>query len=207
MKTISAKETAKIIKSILKAAFPGQKFSIRSDHNAINIKWFDGPMPSQVTPLVSVFKSQGFDGMIDMSYSLGDCLYQGEKVHFSSAYVFCNREFTKEFLQNAANKVSSVIGIKAPEISETGDYGARILGDANSTWVLYRHFVDSNGHFEICSDSGGGSYLSQLILDVAAHTSTFANPFKSSVKITTIMNMLPTRVKGTEQNVSDYYPR
>jgi hypothetical protein len=66
-------EVAKIIREDLKAAFPGQKFSVRSSTfaggSAIDVVWTDGPSYNEVNNVVAHYASRGFDGMIDMSYS------------------------------------------------------------------------------------------------------------------------------------------
>lgn len=67
---ISTTETAKLIRAQLKAAFPGQKFSVRSDKYAggssITVGWTDGPTTKQVDTVTSIFSGSHFDGMIDL---------------------------------------------------------------------------------------------------------------------------------------------
>src|SRR4051812_23462665 len=62
--------TAKRCRAVLKKAFPGQKFSVRSEKYSggcsVHISWVDGPQTDAVEPLVKVFKSATFDGMIDL---------------------------------------------------------------------------------------------------------------------------------------------
>lgn len=69
---ISTTETAKLIRKALKAAFPGQKFSVRSSSYAggssIRVNWTDGPTKRQVEAICGNFEGKGFDGMIDMQY-------------------------------------------------------------------------------------------------------------------------------------------
>lgn len=66
--TISAKDVAVIIRLKLKVAFPAVKFSVRSDHNSVNIHWTDGPLDRDVEAITSAYKFGGFDGMIDLAY-------------------------------------------------------------------------------------------------------------------------------------------
>lgn len=71
---VSTKETAKLIRALLKRTFPGVKFGVRSKvysgGSSIAVSWIDGPTVAMVDPLVSPFAGSGFDGMIDMSYGV-----------------------------------------------------------------------------------------------------------------------------------------
>lgn len=66
-------ETAQIVRSILKATFPGQKFSVRSKTYSggasIDVRWTDGPTRDQVEDAIGFLAGGGFDGSIDMAYS------------------------------------------------------------------------------------------------------------------------------------------
>jgi hypothetical protein len=69
---LSCAETAKLVRGALKKAFPGVKFSVRSDTYSmgasIRISWVDGPGTKAVDAVVQVFSGAGFDGMIDLKY-------------------------------------------------------------------------------------------------------------------------------------------
>ena len=56
---VSATETAKLIRRQLKKRHPDTKFSVRSDHDSINISWIDGPRASQVDDELCGFKGGG----------------------------------------------------------------------------------------------------------------------------------------------------
>ena len=66
-------ESNKILRSHLKRAFPGTKFTVRGSSYAggssTDIAWINGPTLAQVEAVASAYSSRGFDGMIDMSYS------------------------------------------------------------------------------------------------------------------------------------------
>lgn len=66
---ISSKDVAKIVRTRLRAAFPGVKFSVRSDYSTLNIRWEDGPRTPAVDAICQQYRFGGFDGMIDMAYS------------------------------------------------------------------------------------------------------------------------------------------
>ena len=59
------KGAAKNIRTQLKQAFPGIKFSVRCDHGAIYINWTDGPTTDQVTDITCRYQAGRFDGMND----------------------------------------------------------------------------------------------------------------------------------------------
>jgi hypothetical protein len=69
---ISCAETAKLIRTQLKAKFPGIKFGVRSHvysgGASIRVDWLDGPTVAMVDAVAKPFEGSGFDGMIDMSF-------------------------------------------------------------------------------------------------------------------------------------------
>ncbi len=73
MISFSTKETAQMIRAALKAKFPGTKFSIRTSYfaggSSVDISWMDGPTSNAVNAVTGPYQGDGFDGMIDMSYS------------------------------------------------------------------------------------------------------------------------------------------
>lgn len=66
-------ETAKLIRQSLKAAFPGVKFSVKSESysggSSVNVYWVDGPSKGAVDDVIGAYQAGRFDGMIDMAYS------------------------------------------------------------------------------------------------------------------------------------------
>lgn len=71
-KYVSAVDTAKMIRKLLKREYPDIQFYVRTDKYAggasVNITWKDGPGEDEVRGLVGPFEGKGFDGSIDMSY-------------------------------------------------------------------------------------------------------------------------------------------
>lgn len=71
---IPVTETAKYIRKALKKAFPGVKFSVRTDKYAggssIRVAWTDGPAQKAVEAVACQYQDGGFDGMIDMKYHM-----------------------------------------------------------------------------------------------------------------------------------------
>jgi hypothetical protein len=69
---VDTAEAAKMIRVALKRAFPGVKFSVRSDRYAggssVSIGWTDGPTDEAVTAVTRGFAGNRFDGMDDLQY-------------------------------------------------------------------------------------------------------------------------------------------
>ena len=75
---LTCAETAKLVRTALKKAFPGVKFSVRSSVYAggasINVRWTDGPARKVVEAVAKRYAGGGFDGMIDMKYNVDSWL-------------------------------------------------------------------------------------------------------------------------------------
>ncbi len=103
--------TAKLLRQVLKKAFPKTKFSVRSDTYSggasIRIHWTDGPTRKQVENLVKKFEGAGFDGMTDYKSSR-EHTFQGQPVHFGADYIFTERDYSNELLQEALAKIAEV---------------------------------------------------------------------------------------------------
>lgn len=69
---IKTADVAKLVRAALKAKFPGQKFSVRSDSyaggSAVRVEWTDGPTWHEVEQILSQYAGSRFDGMIDLQY-------------------------------------------------------------------------------------------------------------------------------------------
>lgn len=94
----SAAETAKKIRKMLKDAFPGVKFSVKSSTysmgSSVYASWTDGPLQEDVDAILDRFKSGSFDGMQDMYVSTG---YEWEgKIVIGAKYVSGSRALTPE---------------------------------------------------------------------------------------------------------------
>lgn len=71
---LSAAETAKVVRKLLKTAFPGIKFSVRSETysmgSSVRVSWTDGPTTGQVDHVVGFLAGSEFDGMIDLKINV-----------------------------------------------------------------------------------------------------------------------------------------
>ena len=88
-----AKIAAVNIRRMLKSAFPGVKFSVRTEYgsmmDAVNIKWEDGPTQATVDQMLSVFEEGRFDSMTDY-YEYKPT--EWTKTFGSAKYITANRE-------------------------------------------------------------------------------------------------------------------
>lgn len=125
---LTCAETARLLRTALKAAFPGTKFSVRSDTYAggasIRVRWTDGPRESDVRPVTALYEGGRFDGMIDLAYhaahainpATGEVRLLGtyghsyntplaevpdgwEPVHFGADYVFVDRDLSPAYTE------------------------------------------------------------------------------------------------------------
>lgn len=133
-KRFDFKQTLALIKSDLAYAFPGIKFSVRSDrHWAALIRWFDGPTESQVRVLLDKYVQQGFDGMTDSSYSKGPELRlvngSAQKIWYDCDHISTSRRISRAAYEEMAATVADHYGLPVPEIK--GQYCRNITCSDN----------------------------------------------------------------------------
>lgn len=63
------KLAARNIRTLLKAAFPGQKFSVTSDYSSVNVRWTDGPAGAAVDAIIDRFDIGRADYNTDYFYT------------------------------------------------------------------------------------------------------------------------------------------
>lgn len=92
---ITCAETAKLIRTTLKRAFPGTKFSVQSKTYSggasIRVNYEDGPSHDAVSAIACQFSGATFDGMQDLKEYHSSQL-DGERVHFGADYVFVSQQ-------------------------------------------------------------------------------------------------------------------
>lgn len=121
------------LKADLEAAFPGVKFSVRSESfsmgDAIRVHWTDGPTTKQVEEISGAYQQGHFDGMNDMyEYDHSRTFDKG-----SAKYVTTSREISPELTLKAAQS----LGYDIP--SGESDRGGCLLGlDYENSQRVYR---------------------------------------------------------------------
>ena len=97
-------ETAKMVRTALKEAFPGVKFSVRSHvysgGSSIDIYWVDGPNAAMVDSVAGTFSGAYFDGMTDYKGST-KAMIDGKMVQFGADFIFTHRSTSLAFMQAA----------------------------------------------------------------------------------------------------------
>ncbi len=122
---VSVTDTAKEIRAALKAAFPGVKFSVRSDKYAggasIRVYYTDGPALRAVEDVAKQFAGATFDGMIDLK-EYHTSQHNGEVVHWGADFVFVNQDFSPEVTAQAEEFTRLALAEEGVE-SHRGWYG------------------------------------------------------------------------------------
>jgi hypothetical protein len=143
-------ETAKLVRSALKSAFPGVKFSVRSDKYAggasIDVSWTDGPFEKDVERVTSRYQACDFDGMQDMrTYRPSTLVAFGgevEDVQFGAHYVQTHRKLSDAYLAELEIQAQAVLRDYAGYRDATFDRNAWYEGIPTPAGV----FPNGNGH-------------------------------------------------------------
>lgn len=104
-----AKVAAANIRKVLKARFPGVKFSVRRDGSSIDIRWTDGPIVQAVTEAAGRFKAGRFDGMTDCYEYDRDVWHD---LFGSAQYIFPQRAHSDALVAAAIDAVAQQYGEK-----------------------------------------------------------------------------------------------
>ncbi len=120
-KYATAADSAKLVRADLKAAWPGVKFSVRSERSNVNVEWTDGPTTKQVEVLLGKFEMGYFDGMDD-SYKYTST-YIVDGVDYSVKYLFCHRNASDE----AINRFDELIRQYRGDLEGKPDYEIETL--------------------------------------------------------------------------------
>lgn len=143
-KYLTAAETAKLIRAALKAAFPGVKFSVRSDTYSLGasiyVRWTDGPTDPAVRAITESFRASDFDGMIDMSVNRPPTEIDGQLVHFGADYVKTSRQQSAEYRQRLSAIAAQILG----EPVDEGKWYDEVRGQYVTEWGTWRSATGYN---------------------------------------------------------------
>jgi hypothetical protein len=177
-------ETAKLIRRHLTDAFPGQKFSVRTERfsmgTAANVSWTDGPTVAQVEAITDPFASSGFDGSIDMSYVVSSwyCSQHGASIRHTAG-TEGQRGYVSS-IDDASCCLGAepvLFGTKFVSAARTlsDDFRALLMNDlevALGVEVVPRStlqaYVTRDGHIGRCEER---EYVGTLVHQLAASTS------------------------------------
>jgi hypothetical protein len=136
-KTTSHALGAANIRTELKRAFPGVRFSVRSRSFAggddINIGWTDGPTLKEVKAITGKYEEGAFDGMEDIYNYNHDNQFPG--LFGGAKYVFENRSISDALADSIAPKY----GLR--RVEDGGFYGR--------TWLDANGEVDRDGEHKV----------------------------------------------------------
>lgn len=158
----STKECSVLARALLKEAFPGVKFSVRTEHHtSVNVSWTDGPTTKAVDRVVGHLKAGHFDGMQDLyEYDGGNLLANEdgtfEKVRYGAHYVFTQRDVSDEWTAEVVELFDRTVGrdLGSPKTPED-PWGAkfwnqmvelaveRVYSDSDEEPKLY-HMVETD---------------------------------------------------------------
>ena len=135
-------EVAKIIRKDLRAAFPGQKFRVRSSKYAggssIRVDWTDGPTTGEVDAIVKRYEGATFDGMRDLKeYKEPELLANPdgsyEHVRYGVDWILTQREVGPEWRAEIGAMIAAATGEpcdladnRSPDWNRT--YAAGVIG-------------------------------------------------------------------------------
>ena len=85
---------ARNIRTELKRAFQGVKFSVTSDYSSVRVKWTDGPTDAQVNEVIGRFSTGASDTQIDYFYTIETAF---SKLFGGVQYLFTSRETSEAF--------------------------------------------------------------------------------------------------------------
>lgn len=150
-KYFTCAETAKMVRTALKEAFPDIKFSVRSSvyrgGASIRVGYIDGPNANQVEAVAKVFEGAYFDGMQDYK---GSCysMVDGVSVKFGADFIFVEREYSQALINKACAAVQrrypgnvKALGIETLDFQTLGDNSRKMFFDVGNDdlgQVVYR---------------------------------------------------------------------
>jgi hypothetical protein len=117
-KWVSCADTAKLLRSALKAQFPSVKFSVKSrtysGGASINVSWIDGPFSNEVEKIAQRYAGATFDGSIDLKEYHDDLVYfEGDNeptlVHYGADFVFTRRELSPAYIAKLSAEAQKIL--------------------------------------------------------------------------------------------------
>ena len=139
---LNPQSTAKLLRTILRSAFPATKFSVVTERgsmvSAVRVSWTDGPTQQRVESLVAVFASGKFDGMTDgYDWKRGtdrNVIVGGQAYQTGCQYVTTSRTISPALAARAAVQVAMYFGVALPVIETYTSNGVqRWTMDSNAT--------------------------------------------------------------------------
>jgi len=156
---IYPKETAAIIKALLRKSFPATKFSVTTGRgsmvSSVHVHWTDGPTAQRVNAVCKQFEAGHFDGMTDSYTYAADraVVVDGVTYEPCTKYVFPERKISSALARRGAAQVAAYFGVAMPGV------------------------LDMDGYWKLTGDphiKPAGEYASTLIYQAASDATKFA---------------------------------
>jgi len=132
----------------LKAAFPGVKFTVRSDYNSVRIGWIDGPTTDAVKEFTGKYEAGHFDGMDD-SYHYSRSPFTN--VYGSAKYIFENRSHSVAAMIAAAKTVQEKYDCSPFIVRESSDGTGYIDCTSHDDQRRVYAFLEKQYPFEVAN--------------------------------------------------------
>lgn len=135
VRRLTTAETAKLVRAAVKAAFPGVKFSVRSDTysmgSSVDVSWTDGPAVSAVEKITNDYRGSDFDSMQDLKTYRGpvqvtDGRGRVQRVRLGCDFVHTHRQVSPEYAARFEGLAAEILGgpVEASRWYD-GDYATR----------------------------------------------------------------------------------
>jgi hypothetical protein len=118
-RTITAVETAKIIKKELKKLYPLIKFSVRTKIWTIYIDYEDGYKRKEIEDIADKYQGSDFDGMQDLQTYRKDCVYRTD-------YIFVQRKILHNTFEQINKLYGEIFGVNRLEIDCNHNHWTRV---------------------------------------------------------------------------------
>lgn len=144
MQTITAAQTAALIRKDLRAQWPAVRFSVRSSNHAggsrVLIVWTDGPTAEDVQRLVNRYGGATFDAMTDCK----GYAHPADDLPRSYSWLDCDRRYSRDAFAGAVKDLCARYGLPMPTL--TDDIGGCYI--AADVWLepLGRYLGQAANH-------------------------------------------------------------
>ena len=167
---LSVTETAKLVRGALKKAFPGTKFSVRSNSYSggasINVRYTDGPKAKDVEKVAKRYAGASFDGMIDLKYHHEHYLCPDGRVvwarNYGHSYDNDSNVLTLDDLPPGTKVVSFGADYVFVDRDHSDEFRARIEA------ALVKEYAEFNGTYDGSTRIGDSMWGSDLFNRVAS---------------------------------------
>lgn len=152
----TAAESAKLLKTMLREAFPACKFSVTlsrgTGYGNCSVRWTDGPTPKRVDAIANEFVGKTFDGSDDSTHYCRSVTADGKLTGLG--YVSCSRDISPSFARRLSAQVAAYYGVTMPEIIEYAGWNGKPAWKLEAdTRAVVAHFYGSDLIYQASQDA------------------------------------------------------